>query len=308
MRPLSWLYRAVVAIRKKLYQWGLLKQHAFSVPVIVVGNVTVGGTGKSPTVAWCVDQCRQLGLKPGIVSRGYGGCLSKRGAVVQATHRAEEVGDEPLMLFCQTHAPVVIGANRVTAVQRLIDMGCDVVISDDGLQHYAMRRDLELIMLDGQRGLGNGLCLPAGPLRETMPTPSGTCWLVTTTTCNHQAGTDDLSITIQPVDCYRLNQPDQRLELSVLSGKTLHAVSGIGNPKRFMHTLQALKVNVIAHVYPDHHVFRESDLRFADEHAVIITEKDAVKCRVFANDNVWVLTIKAQPSEALAVRLLQCLS
>ncbi|MDF1655230.1 MAG: tetraacyldisaccharide 4'-kinase, partial [Coxiellaceae bacterium] len=274
LSPLALLYHCIISIRKSLYHLGIFKTTAVSAPVIVVGNITVGGTGKSPMVGWLAKYLQAQGFKPGIVSRGYGGTLNKQPTLVTAEHKASEVGDEALMLFQAARIPVVVCRDRVAAAQYLLQKtDCNIIISDDGLQHYALARDIEIIMVDGKRRFGNGWCLPAGPLRELKSRCENAPWVVYTD--------DDkapYNLHLQPSQLLYQGQPTS---LEQLKNKTVHAVAGIGHPERFFDTLRSLGANVIEHPMPDHHVFTEKDLQFDDEHWVVITAKDAVKCKEF---------------------------
>ncbi|MDF1758978.1 MAG: tetraacyldisaccharide 4'-kinase [Coxiellaceae bacterium] len=273
LSPLALLYHCIVSTRKAFYHLGIFKTTTIDVPVVVVGNITVGGTGKSPMVGWLADYLRSQGFKPGIVSRGYGGSLNKQHTLVTTEHHAHEVGDEALMLFQKTHLPIVVCRDRVAAAHFLLaQTDCDIIISDDGLQHFAMHRDLEIIMVDGKRRFGNGWCLPAGPLRELKSRCEKAPWVVYT-------NDDQAPYNMQLKPSALLHQ-GQSIALAQLNNKTVHAVAGIGHPERFFETLRSLGANVIEHPLPDHHQFSAQDLQFNDERWVVITAKDAVKCLV----------------------------
>ncbi len=317
LSPLALLYHCIVSVRKALYHYGLCKTTKLSVPVIVVGNVTVGGTGKSPMVGWLADYLQSQGFKPGIVSRGYGGSLNKQPTLVTTEHHAHEVGDEALMLFQKTHLPVVVCRDRVAAGQHLLSQThCNIIISDDGLQHYALDRDLEIIMVDGKRRFGNGWCLPAGPLRELKSRCKKTPWVVYT-------NDDKAPYHLQLKPSALLHQ-GQSIPLEQLHNKTVHAVAGIGHPERFFETLRSLGASVIEHPMPDHHQFTAKDVQFNDEYWVVITAKDAVKCTVIPDSDVvipdpdpgssqkvpsiYVLEVEAQLSQSLLNDLSRALS
>lgn len=299
LAPLAWVFAGVVALRRGLYRAGILRVTALPVPVIVVGNISVGGTGKTPMVLWLVDLLRQAGYRPGILSRGYGG--DGRSHALSPSSDPKMVGDEPVLLFKRTHAPLRVGKDRVWAAQTLLreHPECDVLISDDGLQHYALHRDLEIAVVDGARGLGNGLMLPAGPLREgprrldkvdaivsngigaPSPHPSHHMTLVANRWCN-------------------LLHPTRQREHADFAEKTLHAVAGIGNPQRFFAQLRDLGLHCTVRAFPDHHPYQPADFDFAGDDTVLMTEKDAVKSAAFAKPNWWYLPVTAQVDPALS--------
>lgn len=286
--PLSYLYQLVILLRLLAYRYHLKKTTHFSVPIVVVGNITVGGTGKTPLIIWLANYLRQQGYQPGIVSRGYGGKATYYPQLVMANSDPNQMGDEPVLLASKTHCPVVVAPNRVAAVKQLLrDHHCNIVLSDDGLQHYALGRDLEIAVTD-YRHLGNGFCLPAGPLRE----PAKRLNLVDFVLEN---GRD---FNLVPSEIYNLLNPVLKFSIDELNDKRIHAVAGIGNPQRFFQTLRALGLKVIEHPFPDHHKFSLDDFEFVlASDIVIITEKDMAKCRVFADARFWCLpvTIVWQP-------------
>ena len=287
--PLTTLYCLISRVK----QWlDTRKQVAQPVPVIVVGNITVGGTGKTPVVIWLVEQLQALGLTVGVISRGYGG---KAGvATVTANSDPQNVGDEPVLIAQRTHVPLVVGRQRNLAIQRLLaDTACDVIISDDGLQHYAMARALEIVVVDGQRQFGNGYCLPAGALREPLSRLASVDFVLT----NGQ----NLQVQGDTLINLRSGNP---LKLSEFAGQTVQVVTGIGNPQRFINSLQAAGLTVIAHIYPDHYAFNGTELQLKPDLPILMTEKDAVKCRAFAAEHCWYLPITAHIEADLAQRLL----
>lgn len=287
--PLEWLFRLVVTLRRRWLQKRAMPQLT---PIIVVGNINLGGTGKTPLVIALVRWLQAQGYKPGVVSRGYGGREQDAPRVVTASSRAEEVGDEPLLIAQATGCAVVVGPDRVGGVARLeADFGCNIIVSDDGLQHYALSRDIEIVVVDGARGLGNGHCLPVGPLREPA-------WRLNTADILVVTGESSLRWSRQ---AYRLRLEPGKL-VNLKTGATrpasefsvaVHAVAGIGNPRRFFTTLIELGMRPVTHSFPDHHPFTPSDLAFGDSLPVIMTEKDAVKCRAFANEDLWYLPVTA---------------
>lgn len=276
--PLVPLYCLLQALHR---WWGKRRQVRHPVPVVVVGNLTVGGTGKTPLVVWLVQQAQGLGLCPGVVARGY--------------RQQYGLADEAALVQQRTGAPVVVDADRNAAIRRLLQQhGCGLVIADDGLQHYRMGRDLEIAVLDGQRGHGNGWCLPAGPLREPLARLRQCDFVVVNGTDMQLQG--DVAINLAD---------GTRQPLAAWAGQTVHAVAGIGNPERFFALLQAAGMQVVPHPFPDHHPFMPADLGFADGLPILLTEKDAVKCRHFATAQHWYVPVEAVLAPALADALRQ---
>ncbi|MDR2113151.1 MAG: tetraacyldisaccharide 4'-kinase [Candidatus Accumulibacter sp.] len=302
--PLSWLFRGLVALRRLLYRQRILPSVSLPVPVIVVGNLTVGGSGKTPLVLWLVERLRERGWRPGIVSRGYGGEGGEGGAVrpVFPASDAARVGDEPLLLARRSGVPVFAGRDRVAAGNALLAAHpeCDVLVSDDGLQHYRLERRVEIAVFD-RRGAGNGRLLPAGPLRE----PPGRLAGVTAVVLN---GGGDAREYRSVAPCFSMHLAGQcfvALEdrrktcpAAELRGKSLHAVAGIGDPSRFFSQLAGLGLEFSPHAFPDHHVYREEDLAFARGGVLLMTEKDAVKCAGLALPETWVLPVEARIDDA----------
>lgn len=303
LAPLSLLFRSLVALRRALYRRGLLTPLPLPVPVIVVGNITVGGTGKTPLVIWLAELLRAHGYRPGIVTRGYRGRSRQWPRAVTADTPSDEVGDEPVLLAGRAGCPVVAGPDRIADAQRLLAQGCSLVISDDGLQHYRLRRDIEIAVLDGGRRLGNGLCLPAGPLRE----PATRLAQVDLRVANGTPQAGEFGMQLQPQRIYGLTDSARHASAEIFAGGPVHAVAGIGNPERFFATLRGLGLEVIPHAFPDHHAFAPPDLEFGDNRPVIVTEKDAVKCRRFGRPHHWVLAVAARPDPRLATEILKLL-
>lgn len=298
--PLSVVFRAVVALRRLLYSSGALRAVRLPVPVIVVGNITVGGTGKTPVVLWLVNFLRERGRRPGIVSRGYGGKTAAPAAVNAASDPAA-CGDEPVLLAQRSGAPVWIGADRAAAAAALLAAHpeCDAIVSDDGLQHYRLARDVEIAVVDGARGLGNGHFLPAGPLREPSTRLAGVDAIIVnvseTTNIGCQASAPPaFAMALQNRGFYNLLNPQHTAAAEHFQYRQVHAVAGIGNPQRFFTQLQRLGLAFTAHPFPDHHAYRAADLAFAGADFVIMTEKDAVKCRSFAAELHWALRVDAE--------------
>lgn len=298
--PLSWLFRGAVTLRRAYYRIAARVRSPSPAYVIVVGNITVGGTGKTPFLIWLAGQCRKRGLKTGIITRGYGGARTARVVEVGADSRAEEVGDEALLLARKTACPVVAAADRGQALARLVrSIRPDVVLSDDGLQHYAMGRDFEIAVMDGERELGNGRCLPAGPLREP-PSRLRSCDLVVR---NGPGDPQGLCFEVRPEALRALNLREVSKPLQEFSGRTVHAVAGVGNPGRFFGMLRQAGLDVIEHAFPDHHAYVQADLEFGDDAPILMTEKDAVKCETFLDSDIWYLPIIVQASAALERRV-----
>lgn len=285
--PLALLFRLIVSIRRLGYRKGVLRSYRLAVPVIVVGNIFVGGTGKTPLVLWLVEALRGMGLHPGIVTRGYRGRATSWPQKVTAASDPVLVGDEPVLLAQRGDCPVVAGPDRVAGGRVLVeDWGCDCVISDDGLQHYALQRDLELLVIDTKRGLGNGLMLPAGPLRE----PAGRLQSVDMVLANGgPSGLTAHHFTLELESAICLAPGGEAVPLDRFAGRQVHAVCGIGNPQRFFDALAGHGIRVIPHPFADHHAYQAADIGFGDELPVLMTEKDAVKCRAFAGENHWVV-------------------
>ncbi len=303
LRPLAALYGRVVRLRRALYQRGLLARVRLPVPVLVVGNLTVGGTGKTPLVITLVEALRARGFRPGVVSRGYGGSATTP-QLLEPGCEAQQVGDEPCLIRRHCGVPVAIGRERAVAGQLLVEAGVDLVIADDGLQHYALARDLEICVIDGTRRFGNGRLLPAGPLRE----PLGRLAAVDYRVCNGGlARADEIPLRLVEDRAYRLLAPGERMALAEFAGRHVHAVAGIGDPGRFFRSLRAQRFEVIEHAFPDHHAYRAADLDFGDDRPLLMTEKDAIKCRAFARPHWWAVPVRALLPEdfldALAARL-----
>ncbi len=318
LRPLAWLFRTIVRRRRRQYLGQKEQLWQSPAPIIIVGNITLGGTGKSPLVATLVRQLREMGWRPGIISRGYGGRAPQYPMLVTPESDPDESGDEPLMLARQCGCPVVVDPLRVNAARHLLEQtDCNLILSDDGLQHYALRRDLEIVVLDGRRGLGNGWCLPAGPLREP-PERLGSVDLIVTNgklerslpTFNGAASAKGegsgfpatWEMHLQPTMLVRLID-GQELSVEAMAGQTVHAVAGIGNPDRFFRTLESLGLRVIPHAFADHHRYNRQDLAYDDDLPILMTEKDAVKWREFANERMYALRVEARLAPGFFQRL-----
>lgn len=295
--PLSWLYCALMVLRRTLYRIRVFSSVKLPVPVIVVGNVTVGGTGKTPFVAWLAGFLRHKGMHPGIVLRGYRGTVVDRPHDVTPQSDPAVVGDEAVMLARQSGCPVAADPDRVRGAQFLVrEHRCDVIVSDDGLQHLRLARDIEIAVIDGERRFGNGYCLPAGPLRE----PVSRLREVSLRIAHGEPQAGELGMVLVDSGLCRVNAPEIQATADTFRGEAVHAVAGIGHPPRFFAQLRRLGFEVIEHPFPDHHHFRPGDIRFDDPLPVIMTEKDAVKCERFAGDNAWYLAVQARPDPRVA--------
>ncbi|MFY0992702.1 tetraacyldisaccharide 4'-kinase [Halomonas sp. C05BenzN] len=303
LRPLEALYRRVVARRAAAYAAGRQPVWRAPVPVIVVGNITLGGTGKSPLVAWLGRRLLDRGWRPGIVSRGYGGRAAAYPLWVDGSTPVTECGDEPRMLFEQTGLPLVVDADRPRGAGRLLEAGCDILISDDGLQHHALGRDLELVVVDGRRGFGNGRCLPAGPLREPLSRLAGVDAVVINGEPAFVPPGGAHGMTLVPSGWRHLASGERYPVAPLPFSGPVHAVAGIGNPRRFLATLEALGVEATLHPFADHHGYRGGELDFGDGRPVVMTAKDAIKCHGLAPADSWVLEVEACPDDGFAAWL-----
>ncbi len=300
--PASWLFRALTALRRTLYRLHLLTSYRLPVPVIVIGNISVGGTGKTPLTLAIAQQLTDAGLHPVIISRGYGGTAQMRQVTQQDL--PAEVGDEPLLMAKRGICPVWIGRDRAAAAKLALAAHpqCDLLLCDDGLQHYRLQRDFEIVVVDGARRFGNGRLLPAGPLREPV------------TRLKH---VDAVVVNSGPIESgqyemrlsgdifYNLKDPARQASAAELRHLKLHAVAGIGHPQRFFDSLSAMGLAFTAHAYPDHHPYSRADLAFDACDALLLTEKDAVKCAPYADERYWVLRVDALIDPALIAHILR---
>lgn len=304
--PLLWPLSIVLQLlatwrRRRLSQAAKL----LPVPVLVVGNISLGGTGKTPLLAALVTELQSSGWRPGIVSRGYGGNASYP-LLVDADTTAAQAGDEPKMLAMKTAVPLVVDPQRLRAAEYLLaHTDCNLIISDDGLQHYRLARSIEIAVIDGQRGFGNQLCFPAGPLREPISRLRDVDFCVV----NHSGVTHPslqkipqqhraIAMKMQPLAWVNLVSGERRALQDLVDAKRWQAVCGIGNPARFFATLSQLGLQFDCHSFADHHKFSEQDFSFDSGSTLVMTEKDAVKCTDFARDTWWYLAVEAQlPAE-----------
>jgi tetraacyldisaccharide 4'-kinase len=294
--PLSWLYCLVVSIRRKLYQLEIKRSYSSNVPIVVVGNVVVGGSGKTPLILSLCEYLISKGIKPGVVSRGYGGSFSGI-KQVSVNDSARLVGDEPLMICQKASVPVVVGSDRVAAVKYLIDNNqCEVVLSDDGLQHYRMKRDFEIAVVDSSRRYGNGFCLPAGPLRERLTRLRDVDIVVYNGDTDVKPNDDYYQLKITGLQ--KLNG-SENCSLTSFAEKKVHAVAGIGHPQRFFEQLGEYGIRIIQHAYPDHYDYQQNDFDGWEGECILMTEKDAVKCRHLSLSNACVVCVSVSLSSRL---------
>ena len=319
--PLSWLYISFIQLRSLLYTIGIFSITKINVPVIIVGNIVIGGSGKTPLVIWLSKYFKEKGFTPGIISRGYGGIYKSETKFVKPTSDPLLVGDEPVLIARNTNCPVIVGKKRAKAAKELVETHkCNMIISDDGMQHYSLARDIEIVVIDGERPFGNCYCLPAGPCREPKTKPFfNTNFIVNSYKgCSEISDSDlidqlqltyeEMGLRFQPKIIMRyiyeelasVITPSKTLSLSDLQDRTVHAVAGIHNPSHFFSYLRKQKLNLIIHQYPDHHIFTEEDIKFNDNLSVVMTEKDAVKCLKFSDSRHWYIPVKAELDELFA--------
>ena len=307
-RLLAGIYRVVVSLRLRLYRFGLLRRKRVDIPVIVIGNLVAGGSGKTPMVIALVERLQRAGWTPGVATRGYGREDAKSPRWVDAATDPAMGGDEPVLIAARTGARVRADADRFAAARALHSAGCDIVVCDDGLQHYRLQRDIEIEVIDGRRRYGNGALLPAGPLRE--PAERGaTCdfRVLNVGSGQFQAGFGEWPMRLVADTAIPLSggrpQP-----LTSFEGKRVHAVAGIGDPERFFQTLRGADIAVVPHAFVDHHRYQQRELQFGSDLPVLMTEKDAVKCVGFDNQRLYSVPIRAELPEAFWVALLDRLA
>ena len=326
LTPLSWLFCILVFLRR-LYQCKLAPNSPLNVPVIVIGNISVGGTGKTPLVAAIALWLKEQGYNPGIVSRGYGGKSSRYPLLVAINSLPSTVGDEPLLLAKEF--PVVVDPDRYRAANFLLEnTNCDLILSDDGLQHYRLPRDIEIAVVDGKNKFGNGRCLPAGPLREPVRRLKQVDFVLTNTGGHHVPDRGKSSkicplensacFYVKPIHLRHLSsgkicpvEVDAEFVFRIKNwslGRNIYAVAGIGSPQGFADTLRNVGLDPLLHSYPDHHNFNGKEFIFKNDWPVIITAKDAVKCLDLINDKIWVLDVKAIPDQFFLEKILEQLS
>ena len=299
--PIEQVYRHSASLMREAYQSGRIASKKLPVPVIVVGNLTVGGTGKTPLTIWLAQFLKSRGFRPGIISRGYGGNVSRQPLGVTFQTPASQGGDEPVIIARRTGCPVYVHPQRVLAGEALLKAhDVDILITDDGLQHHELMWDIEIAVIDGQRGFGNGHLLPAGPLREPVERLEQVDMVV------YHSGHPEAEYTMELKGSLATNLKNvcQRKQLTGFIGAPLHAMAGIGNPERFYALLEAQGVSMKTKTYPDHYRYTQHDLEFAGDEALLMTEKDAVKCFHLARDNYWYLPVEAHLSPRFGPDLL----
>jgi tetraacyldisaccharide 4'-kinase len=308
--PLSWIYAILGSARRWFYRTGIWSSYNVGVPVIVIGNITAGGTGKTPVTVLLVQELRKRGFSPGIVSRGYRGNVGSLPVAATAESNPAIVGDEPVLLAIRCACPVVVHPDRVAAARILREQGVDVIIADDGLQHYRLARDIEIAVVDGKRLWGNQRLLPAGPLRESVSRlGSVNHVLVQGHPKKHSIPglSEDMPVIDFSLRLIEVRSLDGKLAIPLdeFNGKRVHGVAAIGNPDRFFDALEERGMEVIRHPFPDHATLTETDLAFDDQCDVLMTEKDAVKCRGLASQNFWYVPAEAVISESAGIALMQ---
>jgi tetraacyldisaccharide 4'-kinase len=308
--PFNWLFVTLTTLRHGLYRLGILLPATLPVPVIVIGNLSVGGSGKTPCTLWLSLALREAGYRPGIITRGYGGNSRHWPRLVTPDNDAREVGDEAVLLARRSGVPVAAGSDRIAAAMLLIDQHrVNLILSDDGLQHYRLSRDIEIIMLDGVRGLGNGWRLPAGPLREPADRLQQATFVVVKTGATIPADipNDVLIMQLELTEAVSLATGNHQ-SLADFAGRRVHAVAGIANPEQFFGALEACGLQVDGRSLPDHAIPDISDIMFDDALPVFMTEKDAVKCQAMRLENHWYVTAAARFSESDQARFMAGLS
>jgi len=291
--PLTLVFWLISSLRRTCYRLGLFKQVKIGKPVIVVGNIGIGGNGKTPVVVYLVEQCQKLGLKPGVISRGYGGKADAYPYRVNDTSTAVQAGDEPVLIYQRCRVPVVVDSDRIASAEQLVALGCDIIISDDGLQHYRLARDLELIIIDGKRRFGNGFLLPSGPLREGVWRLEQADYIIAN---GGQAQANEIAMSLHADKiCNLLSGEQLAVADFIRQYPAVNALAGIGDPDRFFNTLTGLGFALKQHTgFVDHHGFSKQDLvAFGNALPLLMTEKDAVKCRDIAEQHCWYLPVSA---------------
>ena len=305
MRALSKVYAGVVAARAALYRRGWLRSRHPGKPVIVVGNVIAGGSGKTPLTIALVERLRAEGFSPGVASRGYGRDEAGTPRWVDAALDPRLGGDEPVLIARRTGVPVRVDADRAAAAQALVDAGCDVIVCDDGLQHYRLARDVEIEVIDGRRRYGNGLPIPAGPMREPAARGARCDFRVLNLGGDDgEAGFGEWPMRLMS-DAVLAMRGARTAPLSAFAGQRVHAVAGIGDPERFFAMLRGQGIAVVPHAFADHHAYRAGDFAFGSDLPVLMTEKDAVKCAAFADARCWSVPIRAALPEAFWIALIE---
>lgn len=302
--PLSFIYALILRIRLLAYEKGWKQIQRFPLPIIVVGNLTVGGSGKTPLVIWLVDFLRKAGFRPAIISRGYRGKARNWPQQVRIDSDPYVVGDEAVMLARHCDCPIAVGPSRCDSVAALLEhTDCNIVISDDGLQHYALGRDIEILVVDAVRRYGNQWLLPAGPLREPVSRKDEVDFIVS----NGIAGRGEYAMSVKGQFARNIKTGETR-SLERFQKQKLHVICGIGNPERFLNDLRQYSLDFAANIFSDHHNYQASDIEFEDNLPVLMTEKDAVKCSRFASDRHWYVPVSAEVNKHFGPRLLSLLA
>lgn len=301
--PFSKIFDTIVKFRKYCYDKKYFASYKASVPVIIVGNLTVGGTGKTPLVIHLAHLLKANGYNPGIVSRGYKGTVNSV-VLVSPYSNPKVVSDEAVLLANRSNCPVIVSKKRIVGIEQIVRHNkVNVIISDDGLQHYALERDIEIAVIDGERRFGNGYSLPMGPMREPEERLNSVDLIVTNGST--AASSREHIMRIVCHDLYSLSHPNKTKKLEEFVGRPVHAIAGIGCPERFFQQLRDLGIIVIPHPFPDHYEFSPADVAFADQLPVLMTEKDAVKCKHFANTKHWVVPVSVELPQSFDATLLQ---
>ena len=300
LSPLSLIYISIIYLRYTLYQLGLISITKINVPTIVIGNIIAGGTGKTPLVIWLAKHFKDKGFLPGIVSRGYGGTYLSNIELVKPTSNPLLVGDEPVIIARNTNCPVVVAKIRAKGAKELVEKyNCNIILCDDGMQHYSLARDIEIAVIDGQRRFGNNYCFPAGPLRE----PKSRIFKADLIVSKYNARTCEHKMDYTYHQLVSLNELSKTIPISDLHGMTVHAIAGINNPDHFFSYLRSHKLELIIHKFPDHYSYTEDDVKFDDNFPVVMTEKDAVKCLNYSSDKHWYIPISAELSKSFVCDL-----
>ena len=298
--PLAWIFHGISWARRAIYSSHLLNVYRAPVPVIVIGNLSVGGTGKTPLSIWLARKLRDWGFKPGVIARGYRGQATHWPQQVRADSDPFAVGDEAIIIARQTGLPVAVGPRRGEDIEALIKHSqVNIIISDDGLQHYALARDVEIIVIDGIRRLGNGRCLPAGPLRESQTRVTEADLVVS----NGLAARGEFPMRYRAGFMRRVDGGGEDVSFEAFEQKSVHAVAGLGNPQSFFASLKRNGFRCQHHAFPDHHVYSPGELDFGDRLPIVMTEKDAVKCEHFADERFWYVPIEVDLPEVFERRL-----
>ena len=307
--PITAVFAAFAALRRAAWRHGLLKPQHPGVPVIIIGNISAGGTGKTPLTLWLAQFLQQQGKHPGIISRGYG-ASAVHAREVPLDGKPDYYGDEPCLMAQRSGCPVWVGSDRVAVARALMEAHpqIDVILSDDGLQHYRLSRDFEIAVIDGAQGLGNRWLLPSGPLREPVTRLDEVDAVVINGRDETRAWPQALAMQLDGNRFRNLQHPDQTVGSEYFRGRPVHAIAGIGNPQRFFAQLGRIGVSCMPRAFADHHAYTAQDLFFAGDHDIVMTEKDAVKCAAFATGRHWALIVNAEPDPRLGEMILSRLA